>query len=353
MEAGTAHPPTPVRWGAYGGAVVLGLALVVAATVGLVLFGAGGGCRSGGSVSGFSDAGRADIPQQYQTIYSAAGRQFGIPPAFLAAIGLRESNHGRNPAAREVNAAGCVGPMQLGVGGACGDYFDEYKVDGNRDGRLDPLDPWDAVFTAANGLRKGGLPSVGRATAEDYFQAACRYYGACADYAPAIIATAARYGGSEWWRPSALASSVSSACAAPVGGAGGVRVAPGANRPGVPLQPVLLAYLSRMALATGRRIVVTTGTNHSQFTVDGNVSDHWDGHAADLGNEANGGVPGNDRNFFACLVLGGVPGERALRLVRTGGLITLYHAGLRIQCIWKTFEGGDHYTHVHVGVRSL
>jgi hypothetical protein len=242
--------------------------------------------------------------------------------------------------------------MQLGIGGACGDFFGEYKIDGNHDGLMDPRNGWDAVFTAANGLRKRGLQPVGAATERDYFQAACGYYGACADYAPAIVATAARYGGPDWWRSSALAGPVSAACAAPVG-AGHVTVAPGANRRGVPLEPVLLAYLSRMAALTGRRIVVTTGSNHSQFTVDGNVSDHWDGHAADLGNEANGGVPGNDRNFFACLVLGGTPEDRASRLVRSGGLITLYHAGLRIQCIWKTLEGGDHYTHVHVGVRPV
>lgn len=350
MEAGTASPPQPVRWGAYGTAAFAAFCLVFIGLVCLVLFGAGGGCGAG-VFTGFSAAGRNEIPAEYQTIYAAAGQRFAIPPAFLAAIGLRESDHGRSAAANEVNPSGCVGPMQLGIGGACGDFFDEYKVDGNRDGRFDPRSPWDAVFTAANGLRKGkGLPPVGDAKREDYFRAACGYYGACADYAPAIIATAERYGGPEWWRPSALSGSTGVACAA-AQVPGDVRVAPGANRPGVPLQPVLLNYLSAMAGIAGHRIVVTTGSNHSEYTVDGNVSDHWDGHAADLGNAANGGVPGNDRNFMACLLLGGVPGDRAARLVASAGLITLYHAGLRIQCIWKTYKGGDHYTHVHVGVR--
>jgi hypothetical protein len=206
------------------------------------------------------------------------------------------------------------------------------------------------VFTAANGLRKGkALPAVGAATEQDYFRAACGYYGACADYAPAITVTAERYGGPDWWRPSSLAG-VSSACAV-AATSGAVEVAPGANRPGVPLQPGVLDYLGRMAGFADHRIVVTTGSNHSKYTVDGNVSDHWSGNAADLGNAANGGVPGNDRNFFACLVLGGVPEDRAARLVQSGGLITLYQQGVRIQCIWKTLEGGDHYTHVHVGVR--
>jgi hypothetical protein len=352
MEAGTTRAPEPIRWGAYGAAAFSAFLLLFVALVGLIFLGAGTGCSSGGVFSGFAVAGRSGIPPQYQTIYAAAGQRFAIPPAFLAAIGLRESDHGRNPAANQVNSSGCVGPMQLGVGGACGDFFGTYKVDGNRDGRLDPRNPWDAIFTAANGLRKGGLPAVGQASVQDYFQAACGYYGACADYAPAIVATAQRYGGSDWWRPIGLQGSVGVSCAT-AAPSGLVTVAPGANRPGVPLQPVLLNYLAQMGGIAGRRIVVTTGSNHSQYTVDGNVSDHWDGHAADLGNEANGGVPGNDRNFFACLVLGGLPEERARRLVQSGGLITLYRNGLRIQCIWKTLEGGDHFTHVHVGVRPV
>jgi hypothetical protein len=353
MEAGSVRAPQPLRWGAYGTGALAGFALVFTGVIGLVLLGGAGGC-SPGAFSGFTSAGRSEIPANYQAIYAAAGQRFGIPPAFLAAIGLRESDHGRNPAANQVNPSGCVGPMQLGVGGACGNFFGEYKVDGDNDRRLDPRDPWDAIFTAANGLRKGkGLPPVGQANRDDYFHAACSYYGACADYAPAIVSTAERYGGPGWWQPTSLSGSISAGCAAGSAGSGQVRIASGANRPGVPLQPVLLDYLSQMAGIAGHRIVVTTGTNHSQYTVDGNVSDHWDGHAADLGNSANGGVPGNDRNFAACLILGGVPDDRAARLVASGGLMTLYHGGLRIQCIWKTYEGGDHFTHVHVGVRPL
>ncbi len=352
MEAGAARAPEPLRWGADGTGALAGFVLLFVGVIGLVLFGAGGGCSSG-AFTGFTAAGRSEIPPEYQAIYAAAGQRFAIAPAFLAAIGLRESDHGRNPVANQVNPSGCVGPMQLGIGGACGNFFGEYKIDGDNDGRLDPRDPWDAIFTAANGLRKGkGLPPVGMAKRDDYFRAACGYYGACAGYAPAIVSTAERYGGPDWWQPGSLSGSISAACAAAPPGSGRVRIAPGANRPGVPLQPVLLGYLSEMAGLTGHEVVVTTGSNHSKYTVDGNVSDHWSGNAADLGNAANGGVPGNDRNFAACLILGGVSSDRAARLTQTGGLITLYHAGLRIQCIWKTYEGGDHFTHVHVGVRA-
>jgi hypothetical protein len=62
---------------------------------------------------------------------------------------------------------------------------------------------------------------------------------------------------------------------------GKVVIAPGANRPGVPIQPITLRFVATMAGLYGKPITITTGTNHSQYTVDGNVSDHWDGHAAE------------------------------------------------------------------------
>ena len=121
---------------------------------------------------------------------------------------------------------------------------------------------------------------------------------------------------------------------------------------------VALALVKRMGRVgiADRTIVVTTGTNHSQLTVDGNVSDHWDGHAADIGMAANGGSDGStvgDRIMAACLIAGGQdPAEVAANASR-GGLYTLEHDGLRIQCIWKTYAGGNHFTHVHAGARSL
>jgi len=34
-----------------------------------------------------------------------------------------------------------------------------------------------------------------------------------------------------------------------------------------------------------------------------------------------------------------------------GGLFNFTHGNQRIQCIWKTDQGGNHHDHVHVGVR--
>ena len=90
--------------------------------------------------------------------------------------------------------------------------------------------------------------------------------------------------------------------------------------------------------------------------VDGRVSDHADGHAAGLGMAANGGAddsPVGDRMMAACLVAAGMSSEDAAELARSGGLYTLEHGGLRVQCIWRTNAGGNHHDHVHAGARSI
>ena len=55
----------------------------------------------------------------------------------------------------------------------------------------------------------------------------------------------------------------------------------------------------------------------------------------------------------ACLTVGGLALEQAVDFARIGGLYTLEHDGLRIQCIWKTMQDGNHHDHVHAAARSL
>jgi hypothetical protein len=136
---------------------------------------------------------------------------------------------------------------------------------------------------------------------------------------------------------------------------GQVTIAPGANLPGRGIAPMTLDYISRMAARINRPITITTGTNHSQFTTSGNVSDHFTGHAVDLGMIANHGTddgPVGDRIMAAGLMLAGFPSRDAKAKARAGGLFTIpNHDGMRIQCIWKTDMGGNHHNHVHIGVR--
>ncbi len=200
-----AAPPRPrprgarPRWGRIAGttAAVAGLAALAAAGLG----GAGEPVERTAApspVPPLTAAAAAEIPRDYLAMYQQFGLRMDIDWRFLAAIGGQESDHGRNPWADQVNAQGCVGPMQLGVGGRCGDFVGAWGVDGDGDGRIDPRDPADAIATAARGLREGkGAPSRG-GSAEGYRRAACGYYGACsdadADYADEVMARAARYG---------------------------------------------------------------------------------------------------------------------------------------------------------------
>src|SRR3954468_3145342 len=236
---------------------ILPLALVLGLSV--VLIG-GDECQDGASANPrpLSPEAKRAIPHDIAEIYVAMARRWNIDVAFLASIGAQETDHGRIPTTNEVNKSGCQGLMQLGVGGPCGDYWGRNKCDGNNDGRTLITDPWDNICAGARGLRRDkGAPPAGGSEA-GYHQAACNYYGACADgsanYAAEIMARAKLYGfvGGTATDPAGLP-----VVANPVGaGCGGVAIAagdgeyivdPGANRPDADLAPELVRFIRRMA----------------------------------------------------------------------------------------------------------
>lgn len=137
---------------------------------------------------------------------------------------------------------------------------------------------------------------------------------------------------------------------------GGVVIEAGANKPGHPISKTTLDYIARMAHRLGRTIHINCGTNHDQFTANGNVSDHFSGHAVDLGMVVNGGTndgPVGDRIMIAALMEAGLASADATAKAKAGGLYNINHAGQRVQIIWKTNVGGDHHDHVHVGLKTL
>jgi membrane-bound lytic murein transglycosylase B len=184
--------------------------LVLAVATSAAIFWPGSGAKQVGSqsiasaASGLAsdeptDDARAEIPPTYLTLYRRFGREMDIDWRFLASIGGQESNHGRVPGTNLVNHAGCVGPMQIGVGGRCGNFLAAFGIDGNGDGRIEPRNPADAIATAAWGLRAGkGAPAASGRQVGSYYEAACGYYGACADqwvnYADEVMERARRYG---------------------------------------------------------------------------------------------------------------------------------------------------------------
>lgn len=188
------------------GGFALLLALLISATV--VASGAAGCDTTTASGQGAAPTQKArdEIPPRYLRLYLTIAARYKLPWPLLAAIGAQESDHGRGPGTNEVNYAGCVGPMQIGVGGACGCFACAYGQDGDRDGRKDMLNPADAIATAANGLIKGkGARPFPDGSRENYIEAMCGYYGACADanadYANEVEAQAIAYGGERWYEP--------------------------------------------------------------------------------------------------------------------------------------------------------
>src|SRR5262245_44521473 len=85
------------------------------------------------------------VPLFLLPIYQAAGIEYGVRWEILAAINEIETDYGRN---LNVSTAGAVGWMQF-----LPSTWKRYGVDANHDGRKDPYNPVDAIFSAARYLK--------------------------------------------------------------------------------------------------------------------------------------------------------------------------------------------------------
>ncbi len=124
---------------------------------------------------------------------------------------------------------------------------------------------------------------------------------------------------------------------------GRVSLSPGADRAGTKTKQVVLDFLGAVSQQLGGQlIVVGTGTAHNRLTSEGNVSQHWTGNAAD--------VPSSGASLTAlgraALIAAGAPRAWAMR--QKGGL---YNIG-SYQIIFNSNIGGNHFNHLHVGVRD-
>lgn len=168
---------------------------------------------------------KAKIPAARLALYQAAGERFDIDWTFVASIGAQECDHGT---CAGDNGSGCAGPMQIAMrrGSPCSPgpgptMFEAYGYDGNKDGRLDVNSPADAIFTAARLLREAKNAPDRSGTYAEYRQAACGYYGACADatiaYADEVMNRAIAYGFGQPGTPKTTTPQP----APPTGGCGG------------------------------------------------------------------------------------------------------------------------------------
>jgi CHAP domain len=179
------------------------LALFVAAIT--ALFGASVSCLGGGTASeaGPRPTGAArQIPPARLHIYMGAARRFDISWPFLASIGVQECGYDGHCG---VAASGCAGVMEIAYvrGSECSPdpsvptLWEEFRVDADGGG-ASIFDPADAIYTAARIFHqeKDAPPAGG--SYHSYYEAACSYYGACADgvadYANEVMARAVEFG---------------------------------------------------------------------------------------------------------------------------------------------------------------
>ena len=117
----------------------------------------------------------------YMSLYHQAALSCpGLSWTVLAAIGQVESGHGRNPS---TSSAGAMGPMQF-----LPSTFAHYGVDGNHDGVLDIMDPYDAIFSAANYLCANGAGRGG-----DALYSAIWHYNHADWYVQMVLTLARQY----------------------------------------------------------------------------------------------------------------------------------------------------------------
>jgi murein DD-endopeptidase MepM/ murein hydrolase activator NlpD len=183
---------------AAAGLALLALLLLIVAPLALISS-IGGGSRQ--------IAPRADpIPAGLGSVFNEAARVYAVNAYLLAAIADQESTFGTGPGWRTINSAGCVGLMQMCVGGRGGDSWSATKYAYRRGQRPpvysfmtarhpDVLDSFDNVMAAAVHLRGkvGGRPIPNLDGLA--YRALCGYYGACADgiagnYAADVLARA-------------------------------------------------------------------------------------------------------------------------------------------------------------------
>lgn len=182
--------------------VVAVIAIALMAVLGSNLTCLGGGGGGTGFLEQPTRAAVKEIPPKRLRLYQQAGNRFDVDWTVLASIGYQECGTGL---CAQVYPSGCGGPMQIAIvresacsPGAGPTIWETYGVDASGDGEADPFSLADAIFTAARLLRAVmGAPPAGGSYAA-YRQAACNYYGACADslvsYADEVMERAVEYG---------------------------------------------------------------------------------------------------------------------------------------------------------------
>jgi hypothetical protein len=273
----------------------------------------------------------ADIPSAYVPWLERASARYRLGPrgfAILAAIHKVESDFARSPlpgVRSGENSAGAGGPGQF-----LAPTWAAYGVDADGDGAADRYSIPDSVFATANYLRASGAPRDWRAAIFAYNHATW--------YVDDVLRQAEAYQGELACRllgaasgPVSLGRLDWSDTSGPWGGA-----------------EKFADFAARLARREGCSVV--SAKRSTESTLSGGVSDHWSGathsYAVDLG-ECDLSFPGGAADRAARAI------AAAFDLPAHTGVVTAIRGRYRIQLLWQTYVGGDHYNHVHVGVRNV
>jgi hypothetical protein len=326
---------------AAGAFVVAAATLILAA---LVFVGGGSASAETAAVScTASPMGKDEIPARFMPIYEKAAARFSLGDRgvwVLAAIHSRETSFGDGHA---VSTAGALGPMQFMpatwapgapvkndriVVAPTSDTSRGYATDGDGDGLADTNNVADAIHAAARYLHVGGAPG-------DWNRAVFSYNHA-GWYVDQVLDRAAEFQGQ--------------CTLTAVGG------------PAVPIGDLdyndtsgpwggAMKFAKALA-ALGRRYGCTpvSEKRSTRNTASGGVSDHWVGsttaYAVDIANCSlqfpEGPLDHTARDIASVL---GLPGRT--------GVHNRVLGSYRFQMLWQTMVGGNHYNHVHIGVRLI
>jgi hypothetical protein len=92
-------------------------------------------------------------------------------------------------------------------------------------------------------------------------------------------------------------------------------------------------------------LTATSEKRSTKNTASGGVSDHWEGSTNAYAYDLSGSVANMDKAAKALMRQFGINWD--------GGEIVknIYRNGYRIQILYRTHVGGNHYDHIHIGVR--
>lgn len=104
--------------------------------------------------------------------------------------------------------------------------------------------------------------------------------------------------------------------------------------------------LAQVAIGAGG-LAVTSTKREKKATASGGVSDHWTGSTSSYAYDLAGTVAGMDKAAAAVMAALGRSWDGSSGIVEN---VTRF--GYRVQVIYRTNVGGNHYDHIHIGVRK-